>query len=129
MKTAWFILKFVALTVPLTLLWKEWGRGAYGGVLHDVSGTIYRWFGLHELQPHGPRDRYINYIPFIALMLVYSLPFVWHSWALGEISQSPGGLPYRWLIKAVMPFSFGLLLLAVWSRLTRVWVFLFGASR
>ena len=71
----------------------------------------------------------LGLLPFIALMLVYSLPFVWHSWALGEISQSPGGLPYRWLIKAVMPFSFGLLLLAVWSRLTRVWVFLFGASQ
>ena len=70
MKTAWFILKFVALTVPLTLLWNEWGRGAYGGVLHDVSGTIYGWFGLDELQTQGPHDRYINYIPFLALMML-----------------------------------------------------------
>ncbi len=70
MKTAWFILKFVALTVPLALLWNEWGRGVYGGVLQDVSGTIYGWFGFDELQAHRGRDRYINYIPFLALMIL-----------------------------------------------------------
>lgn len=69
----------------------------------------------------------LGLLPFIALFLIHGLPFVQQSWAMGEVSQSPGGLPYRWFIKAVLPFSFSLLLLAAWSRLTRVWRYLFGA--
>lgn len=68
-------------------------------------------------------------LPFIALVLVYSLPFVHHSWTLGEVSQAPGGLPWRWLIKAVLPLGFGLLLLAALSRLSQVWVYLFGKNQ
>jgi TRAP-type mannitol/chloroaromatic compound transport system permease small subunit len=65
-------------------------------------------------------------LPFIALMLVFSVPFVMQSYRFGEVSQAPGGLPFRWLIKAALPLGFALLLLAVISRLTRVWAFLFG---
>ncbi len=64
-------------------------------------------------------------LPFIALVLIYALPFVYSSWNLGEISPSPGGLPMRWLIKAFLPIGFTLMLLAVISRLIRVWCFLF----
>ena len=63
--------------------------------------------------------------PFIALVLIYSVPFVESSWNLQEISPSPGGLSMRWLIKAALPIGFFLLLLAVCSRLIRVWRFLF----
>lgn len=64
-------------------------------------------------------------LPFIMLVLVYSVPFVARSFTLGEESQAPGGLPYRWLIKAALPAGFALLLLATLSRLSRVWKFLF----
>ena len=67
----------------------------------------------------------LGLLPFIALVLFYGVPFVMQSLALGEVSQAPGGLSHRWLIKAVLPLGFGLLLLAAWSRLTRVWHFLF----
>lgn len=67
-------------------------------------------------------------LPFIALVLVFSVPFVIQSYRLGEVSQAPGGLPYRWLIKAVLPAGFVLLLLAVLARLSRVWAFLFGSG-
>lgn len=67
-------------------------------------------------------------LPFIALVLIYSVPFVAASYRLGEESQAPGGLPYRWLIKAMLPLGFTLLLAAALSRLTRVWTFLFGAA-
>ena len=66
-------------------------------------------------------------LPFLFLMVWFSLPFVQQSWALSEISQAPGGLPYRWLIKAALPLGFVLLTLAALSRLSRVWMFLFGA--
>ena len=64
-------------------------------------------------------------VPFIVLVLWYSVPFVVASWQLGEVSQAPGGLPYRWAIKAVLPLGFVLLLLAVISRFSRVWSLLF----
>jgi TRAP-type mannitol/chloroaromatic compound transport system permease small subunit len=65
-------------------------------------------------------------LPFVALVLIYSVPFVWQSYRLGEHSQAPGGLPYRWLIKAMLPLGFLILLLAAVSRLSRVWALLFG---
>ncbi|MDE0841082.1 MAG: TRAP transporter small permease subunit [Porticoccaceae bacterium] len=64
-------------------------------------------------------------LPFIALILVFSVRFVESSWAVAEISMSPGGLPLRWLIKAALPVGFSLLLLSALSRLLRVWYFLF----
>lgn len=65
-------------------------------------------------------------LPFITLVLIYSVPFVLQSYTLNEVSQAPGGLPGRWLIKAVLPLSFVLLALATVSRLSRVWALLFG---
>lgn len=67
-------------------------------------------------------------LPFIALVLIYAMPFVASSFALNEVSPSPGGLPLRWLIKAALPVGFALLLLAVLSRLIRVWHYLFLAE-
>lgn len=63
-------------------------------------------------------------LPFIAVVLWYSFPFVAHSWTVSEISSSPGGLPFRWLLKGVLPVAFSLLLVAVASRLTRLWAYL-----
>jgi len=68
-------------------------------------------------------------VPFILIILTFSFPFVAASYELNEISQSPGGLPYRWLVKAALPISFILLSLAVLSRLSRVCVTLFGNRR
>ena len=68
-------------------------------------------------------------LPFIALVLYYSIPFVAQSWAVSEVSQAPGGLPARWAIKACLPLGFLLLLAAALSRLSRVWVFLFEGGR
>jgi len=67
-------------------------------------------------------------LPFIGLVLVFSVPFVRSSFELDEISPSPGGLPFRWLIKAMLPLGFALLLLATVSRLTRIWAFLFTST-
>ncbi len=64
-------------------------------------------------------------IPFLLLILVFSVPFVIDSFRFAEISQAPGGLPFRWLIKAMLPLGFFLLLLSTLARLTRVWSFLF----
>jgi len=87
-------------------------------VLHERLGArAQAWIELYGIL--------LLLLPFIALVLVFSVPFVQQSYAVGEVSQAPGGLPLRWLMKAVLPLGFLLLLLAVISRLTRVWAFLF----
>lgn len=58
-------------------------------------------------------------LPFIAVVFIHSLDFVAEAWRINESSQSPSGLPWRWAIKSVIPLSFGMLALAVVSRLIR----------
>lgn len=66
-------------------------------------------------------------LPFVALVLVYSLPFVALAFASDEVSVSAGGLPHRFLIKSALGAGFALLGLAGVSRLLRVCALLFGA--
>jgi TRAP-type mannitol/chloroaromatic compound transport system permease small subunit len=68
-------------------------------------------------------------LPFVALVLVYSAPFVASSFAQAEVSAAPGGLPFRWAIKAVLSVGFALLGIAAVARLLRVSAFLFGVPR
>ena len=44
--------------------------------------------------------------PFCALVAVYGFGFAAEAYDLGEKSGDPGGLPYRWLIKAMIPLAF-----------------------
>lgn len=88
-------------------------------VLHErLSLRAQAWIELYGIL--------LLLLPFITLVLVFSIPFVAQSFAVGEVSQAPGGLPLRWLIKAALPLGFAVLLVATLSRLTRVWTLLFG---
>jgi TRAP-type mannitol/chloroaromatic compound transport system permease small subunit len=58
-------------------------------------------------------------LPFITVIFLHSLDFLYDSYRINESSSAPSGLPWRWLIKAVIPVSFALLALAVLSRLYR----------
>ena len=58
-------------------------------------------------------------MPFIVIVLTHSIDFFYDSYRINEGSQSPSGLPYRWIIKGVIPISFALLGLAMLSRLYR----------
>lgn len=49
-------------------------------------------------------------LPLALLILFGSLDFVGDSYRIGEISENPGGLPYRYLIKGMIPLSFFLLI-------------------
>ena len=50
-------------------------------------------------------------IPFCLLIIISSIPFVTSSFIAGEGSPDPGGLPWRFLLKAVIPLGFTMLLL------------------
>ena len=50
-------------------------------------------------------------IPFCILIITTAWPFVYQSYIHLEGSPDPGGLPYRWILKASIPLGFTLLLL------------------
>ncbi|MBD8513924.1 TRAP transporter small permease subunit [Photobacterium sp. WH77] len=45
-------------------------------------------------------------LPFCILVYWYGVDYMKESYSLGESSGDPGGLPYRWLIKGLIPLSF-----------------------
>ncbi len=49
-------------------------------------------------------------LPLALLIFSGSFSFVRDAWEIGEISEDPGGLPYRWLIKGMIPLAFGFLI-------------------
>jgi TRAP-type mannitol/chloroaromatic compound transport system permease small subunit len=51
-------------------------------------------------------------LPLACLIFFGSFEFVMDSYGMNEISENPGGLPYRWLIKAMIPLAFGILILS-----------------
>lgn len=54
--------------------------------------------------------------PFAAVIAYNAIPFVEFSHRVNEISGSPGGLKFRWIIKAFLPFAMSLLCLAALAR-------------
>jgi TRAP-type mannitol/chloroaromatic compound transport system permease small subunit len=88
-------------------------------VLHErFSARTQAWLELYGI--------ILLLLPFIWVVLYHSIPFTLISLEQGEVSQAPGGLPMRWIIKGMLPLGFGLLLLATLSRLSRAWTCLFG---
>jgi TRAP-type mannitol/chloroaromatic compound transport system permease small subunit len=75
----------------------------------------------------GPRGRalvdllgtLLFLVPFCLLVIIGSVPFVEASYSFGERSPDPGGLPYRFLLKAAIPLGFSLLLLQGLAMIAR----------
>ena len=36
------------------------------------------------------------------------MPYVWQSWSIGEGTANPGGIEYRYIIKALIPIGFAI---------------------
>ena len=49
-------------------------------------------------------------LPLACLILFGSFDFVMDSYNIKEISENPGGLPYRYVIKGMIPLAFGMLI-------------------
>ena len=59
-------------------------------------------------------------LPFVLVVLWYTVPFVAYSFRIDEVSEAPGGLPYRYVVKAFLFIGFFFLGLAAASQLSRV---------
>ena len=58
-------------------------------------------------------------LPFIFVVLDQGIDFTMEAWRVNEHSDAPLGLPFRWIIKGVIPLSFALFGLAAISRVIR----------
>ena len=67
-------------------------------------------------------------LPYCALILWFSVDFVWDSYIGHETSNSATGLGERWIIKMTLPVGFVLLALAGLVQLTRSLLKLFGPA-
>jgi TRAP-type mannitol/chloroaromatic compound transport system permease small subunit len=66
------------------------------------------------------------FFPFVVMLLYWGYVYWSASYALNEYSDNTEGLPYRWLIKPVMPIGAAMLLIAGTCNALRLIVFLFG---
>lgn len=130
--TSWLVLVIVVLMATNVLLRYLF---SYGSVWaqelewHLLAPLIL--FGMSYALLHGEHVRvdvlYANFSPrkklyvdllsavlSIAISLVIialSVKYVQQSWVIGEQSSDPGGLPYRWALKALIPLGFLFLIL------------------
>lgn len=146
--SSWLWLVLVLVIIGQVLLRYVFGRGSI--LLEELQWHIY---GIGFLLGVGyclQADRHVRidvvaekFSPRarvrieVAGILLFLLPFAigvmieggklaHTAWHLNEVSASPGGLPYRWVIKAFIPLGFGLIALAAFARLTRCLALLFG---
>jgi TRAP-type mannitol/chloroaromatic compound transport system permease small subunit len=57
-----------------------------------------------------------------ALFVKLSLAYVMQSYSIDERSADPGGIPYRWAVKALIPIGYGLLVLQTAAATARLFL-------
>ena len=65
-------------------------------------------------------------LPLAVILFLKGIDLVESAWRVNEGSASPGGLPWRWAIKAVLPVSMFLYMIASCSRLIRSLAIIFA---
>jgi TRAP-type mannitol/chloroaromatic compound transport system permease small subunit len=75
----------------------------------------------------GPRLKFfVDLLSGVLMLLIASLfiklswPYVLQSYSIGETSADPGGIPFRWLVKGLIPLGFALLALQSLAALVRL---------
>ena len=58
----------------------------------------------------------------VAILIYLSLAYVEQSYRIGEKSPDPGGLTHRWILKAMLPLGFSLLLIQSFASMLRAWI-------
>ena len=79
------VLGFAVITIVLTWFWGEWGRLQYGRLLKTVAPPIYDLIGFGDARVGAMRQRYINWVPFVGLVLV-TPGLVWRRRTIGLLA-------------------------------------------
>jgi TRAP-type mannitol/chloroaromatic compound transport system permease small subunit len=139
--TAWIALVMIGLVATNVLLRYTF---SYGSVWaqelewHLLAALIL--LGMSHALQRGENVRvdlfYARYSPLgkrvvdvvsALLLITVSLAFIWlslgyveQSRSIMEASADPGGIPYRWLVKSLIPLGYGLLVLQQLAHLLRL---------
>jgi TRAP-type mannitol/chloroaromatic compound transport system permease small subunit len=138
--TVWVPLAMIALVAVNVLLRYSMSLGSVWAQeleWHLLAGLIL--FGMSYAVQRGDNVRvdlfYANYsartkfvVDMISLLLTLavavifiklSLGYVEQAYSIGEKSPDPGGLPYRWAVKALLPIGYSLLVLQTLGAMLR----------
>jgi len=69
---------------------------------------------------------FIFLIPFCIMVIYSTKGFVMNSWAVREVSPDPGGLPAYYLLKAMIPLGFFLLIVQGLSQAAKKFLIIMG---
>ena len=130
--TLWLALAMIALVAVNVLLRYTMSLGSVWAQeleWHLLAAMIMLGIG-HALQRgedvrvdlfyarYGPRARWWVDLASLLLLLAMalllfklSLGYVAQSWAVDERSADPGGIPWRWAVKSLIPLGFGMVTL------------------
>ena len=139
--TAWIALVMIGLVATNVLLRYAFSFGSVWAQeleWHLLAALILLGMG-HALQRgdnvrvdvfyarYSPRTKrvvdVVSALLLIAVALAFihlSLNYVGQSYAINETSADPGGIPYRWAVKALIPLGYGLLVLQQVAHLVRL---------
>lgn len=71
---------------------------------------------------------FVFLIPFSLIVIYATHDFIMNSWAVREVSPDPGGLPARYVLKAMIPLGFVLLILQGLAEAFRNLLTIIGAE-
>lgn len=139
--TLWLALAMIALVAVNVLLRYAMSLGSVWAQeleWHLLAAMIMLGIG-HALQRgedvrvdlfyarYGPRARWWVDLASLLLLLAMalllfklSLGYVAQSWAVDERSADPGGIPWRWAVKSLIPLGFGLVALHAVAAMIRM---------
>lgn len=148
--TLWLVLAMIALVATNVLLRYSMSLGSVWAqeLEWHLLGAIIMLGMSHALQRgeavrvdlfygrYGPRTKWWVDLASMLLMLAIALLFlrlsigyVGQSWSIGERSADPGGIPWRWAVKALLPIGFGLIALHAVAAAIRLFLALPARDR
>lgn len=118
------------------LQWHLYAVGVLFGVIYaqaknahvrvDVLHSHFSPFWKHTVEILGIL---LLIMPFLLVVFIHGVEFVQESFRINEHSLAPAGLPYRWIIKGMIPLCTGLLMVACLNRVVREFILLVRNNR
>ncbi len=111
--------------VPLEeLMWHLYAVAFMFGIAYAVTNDSHIRVDLVHMALSKPLQHLFEMLGILLLLMPvlwvvfdHSLGWAVEAYRVNESSQNPTGLPYRWLIKAVVPASMALIFIAALARL------------
>ncbi len=116
----WHLFAIVFLIGPAYTL-KESGHVRVDIVYVNLSEKTQAWIDFLGV--------FVFLIPFSVMVIFSTKGFIMNSWAIREISPDPGGLPARYLLKAMIPLGFSLLIVQGLSEAAKNFMIIMGYKR